>query len=481
MAIKVKFPKLSKLLNTSFIPLFLNQDRYLVLWGGRGSSKSTFTAQKLIYRCLVDPYFRFLLIRKVAENVKDSQWQTIKDEVYRMGLQSLFTFTTSPLEINCTNGNKFLCRGLDKPEKIKSVKDPSGAWYEEGNQMTEEDFITVTTSIRSSQAPYLQEIFSFNPEYDGADYTDFWIHKYFFGSRPETERSFRDKVKLTLPNGDKLEYNYTVHHSTYEDNRFIGPEAIATYEALKATNYYYYQVFCLGIWGRKVTGGEFYKCFDQSKHIGATTYAPADALHISFDENVNPYITLTIYQIKGNHVKQIDEICLETPRNTLRDLCNEFQRKYQSHTAGLFVYGDATSRKADVKLEKGYDFYKLIRNYLESYKPLFRVPKSNPAVVMRGNFINTALEGFEGIKITIGDNCKNSIADFTNVKEAPDGTKAKLKVRDSETKVSYEQFGHCSDTFDYLLCEAFKNLFTLYQNGRQSFDRKIVPRNNARY
>ena len=235
MAVNVNLPPLSKLVNKSFEPLFFNQDRYLILWGGRGSSKSTFAAQKLIFRCLSEPYFRFLLIRKVGETVKDSQWQTIKDEVFRWGVEDLFHFTTNPLEINCQNGNKFLCRGLDKPEKIKSVKDPSGAWYEEGNQITETDFITVTTSIRSNQAKYLQEIFSFNPEYNGADYTDFWIHKYFFEGRAGT--SFEDEIKIKVPNQpDPLVYGFTVHHSTYKDNQYITPEAVATYEALKQTN-----------------------------------------------------------------------------------------------------------------------------------------------------------------------------------------------------------------------------------------------------
>jgi len=479
VATKVKFPPLSKLINEAFKPLFYNQDRYNILWGGRGSSKSTFAAQKLIYRCLSDKYFRFLLIRKVAESVKDSQWQTIKDEVYRLGLQSLFSFTVNPLEIKCVNGNKFLCRGLDKPEKIKSVKDPSGAWYEEGNQITEQDFITVTTSIRSSQAPYLQEIFSFNPEYNGADYKDFWIYKYFFEGREGN--SFQDQVKLVLPNGDKIEYSFTVHHSTYHDNRFITPEAVATYEALRNNNFYWYEVFCLGIWGLKQTGSEFYKCFDQVKHTSQTKYNPKEALHISFDENVNPYMTLTIWQIKGRKLRQINEICLATPRNTLRDVCREFERLYPAHAGGLYVYGDATSRKKDAKLERGYDFYKLIRQYLERYKPRFRVPKSNPAVVMRGNFINAAFEGFEGMEITIGHNCKNSIADFNNVKEAPDGTKHKKKVKNKDTGISAEEYGHTSDTADYIICEAFKNLFTLYQTGSQTFTRKIAPRSNSSY
>ena len=52
-----------------------------------------------------------------------------------------------------------------------------------------------------------------------------------------------------------------------------------------------------------------------------------------------------------------DEVCLESPRNNLRYLCAEFKKRFKGHVAGLFVYGDATSRKQDTKLEKGYNFY----------------------------------------------------------------------------------------------------------------------------
>lgn len=39
------------------------------------------------------------------------------------------------------------------------------------------------------------------------------------------------------------------HESTYKDNRFLTPEAIRTLEGFKDTDEYYYQVYCLGMWG----------------------------------------------------------------------------------------------------------------------------------------------------------------------------------------------------------------------------------------
>src|SRR5690349_10400848 len=49
------------------------------LWGGRDSGKTRHIAMRLILDCLTLPYFRCILVRKVANTIKDSQWQQIKD------------------------------------------------------------------------------------------------------------------------------------------------------------------------------------------------------------------------------------------------------------------------------------------------------------------------------------------------------------------------------------------------------------------
>jgi phage terminase large subunit len=104
---RVNYPTdLSKIINQEFIPLFSNRDRYLLLWGGRGSSKSNFTAKKLVKDCLKSRYFRQILIRDTYASIKDSQYQTIKDEVYERGLESLFHFKENPLEIQREHGTK---------------------------------------------------------------------------------------------------------------------------------------------------------------------------------------------------------------------------------------------------------------------------------------------------------------------------------------------------------------------------------------
>jgi hypothetical protein len=210
-------------------------------------------------------------------------------------------------------------------------------------------------------------------------------------------------------------------------------------------------------------GSEFYKSFSHQVHVRDIMYNPDLPIHISLDENVNPYITATLWQGEGSKVWQIDEMCLAHPKNTIRSLGGEFCRRYTAHDTGVFVYGDATSLKEDTKVEKGQNFFTLFCGYIREFNPSMRVPRSNPPVAMRGNWINSKFE--EGDSITIGTNCYNSIADFQFTKEDADGTKLKKKVKDVRTGISYEKYGHCSDSADYLLCQYFQREFLLYQRG----------------
>ena len=280
-----------------------------------------------------------------------------------------------------------------------------------------------------------------------------------------------------------LPENWLYIPSKITDNPFIPADYL---ESLKSMPRYEYEVFVEGNWDlQERTGAEFYKYFVLDKHVSSTThYEPSLPLHISWDENVNPYLPCGIFQIQGKQIRMIDEILGINPKNTIRDVCNEFKFRYPHHNTGLFIYGDATSQKEDVKQEKGHNFFKLIQMQLESYKPIMRLAKSNPSIVMRGNFINTILfSNFGDIEILISDKCKTAIQDFTNTKEAADGTKDKTKVKDAKSGVSYQMYGHLSDLTDYIICEAFKTDYQNYQRGDVTqFVRKIgqAPISNNR-
>jgi hypothetical protein len=278
---------------------------------------------------------------------------------------------------------------------------------------------------------------------------------------------FKELVYTPYINGT-LKKNWHYIQSRIYDNVPLLTEQPHYLPSLKSNlNRYEYEVFVEGNWDVSLkTGGEFYKCFELDKHVKETVYNPLLPLHISWDDNVNPYLPLGIFQIEGYTVKMIDEIKGVTPSNTINAVCNEFKRKYPNHNAGVFIYGDATANKEDTKLEKGYNFYRLIMDYLKDYKPTQRVQASNPSVKMRGDWINTVLEKeLYGMKIIIGEHCKTTINDFILLKEHPDGGKLKETATDHITKKNYQVLGHFTDLTDYLLCTAFANEFMKYQRG----------------
>lgn len=263
---------------------------------------------------------------------------------------------------------------------------------------------------------------------------------------------------------NRLPNNWLYIPSKITDNPFIPKDYL---ESLKSMPRYEYEVFVEGNWDlQERTGAEFYKYFSLDKHVKPCHYEPSLPLHISWDENVNPYLPCGIFQIQGKQIRLIDTILGINPKNTVRDVCNEFKFRYKHHNSGLFVYGDATSQKEDVKQEKGYNFFKLICNELQQYKPILRVSKSNPSIIMRGQFFNTILfNNFADIEFIIDVNQKEAISDFTNTKEASDGTKDKTKVKDNKSGISYQPFGHISDLTDYLICNAFNSEYTQFQRG----------------
>jgi len=465
---EVKWPAWKKIINEHFIPSVHNTDRYLIEWGGRGAAKSDAIAKKLIFRCLSERYFRYLLVRENYNTVKNSQWQTLKDIIHDLGLETLFIFNITPLEIKCVNGNKFIAVGCDNVAKIKSVKDPSGAWYEE-DIPDEDDWTTITTSIRTSKADYLQEVFTINPEVKGA-YEDNWFWKRFF--KDHAEKTFSDYTTIMI---DKtpVKIGYTSHHSTYKNNRWIPNEFKAFLEDMKRTNPYYYTIYTLGEWGNKMSGGRAYKAFDRSKHIAGNTYNPNFAIHAAFDFNVKPYMTMTLWQVYTypdgmRRAFQIDEILGTEPLNNTKGVCRMFRDKYYAHTAGLFIYGDPAGRHQDTRQERGFNDFSIIAKELRAYTPRIRVADIAPPVVQRIAWINSMLDAPEIYKIAlyINDKCQHTIMDYIYGKENADGTKFKEKDKD-DGGVSFERYHHITDANDYFLTMLFRSEFNLYLRGNR--------------
>ena len=80
-ALAVWYINLAETNNETFMPLFEDRHRYLVLKGGGGSGKSIFAGRKVLERCTSEPGHRWLVCRKVARTLRESCFKQLCSQV----------------------------------------------------------------------------------------------------------------------------------------------------------------------------------------------------------------------------------------------------------------------------------------------------------------------------------------------------------------------------------------------------------------
>lgn len=147
--------------NDIYIPLFYSQKRYnfLMWWWWSGKSKAI--AQNEIQHTYI-PGNRLLGVRKVKDTIKESMYAELVWVIDDWWLQAHFEIKVSPLSIrNLITWSDIIFRGMDDPEKVKSVKWITRIWYEEASEADKEDFNQLDLRLRG--AWQLQITASWNP------------------------------------------------------------------------------------------------------------------------------------------------------------------------------------------------------------------------------------------------------------------------------------------------------------------------------
>lgn len=441
---------------------FCNPDlRFIFLYGGSSASKTYTVVQKLITTMLTGAHENTLVLRKYATDIKDSIYSDFKGIISEWGLNDYFILQQN--YIQCVSGSYIRFRGLDDSEKVKGISNFKRVLLEEISQFEEVDFKQIRKRLRGKANQQIIGIF--NPISE-----DHWLKTNLFDSLELEQVPVQDKIsgKWISKKG-----NSVVYKLTYLDNKYIvGPHfidqhTIDDFEHDKLHDYAYYLVYALGEWGKLRTGGEVYKKFSTAKHVSVHPYDPELPIHLTFDFNVNPYMTAIACQLVGKDLKIINEFCLSDPQNRTSEVCKQFERTYYAHDKGLFIYGDPSGKAQDTRSEKGYNDFRIIEQYLVKYRPQLRVASKAPPVVMRMNFINAIFDfNFENISIGIDSRCKETIKDFSSVLEASDGTKDKKKEKNPVTGITFEKWGHVTDAMEYLICQIFSREFDIYQRGK---------------
>ena len=199
-----------------------------VFSGGRGSTKSSFISLKIIELIKNNPELNAVIVRQVANTLRDSVFAQIQWAIESLELTEEFKCTYSPLEITYKpTGQKIYFRGADEPTKLKGIKVKSGylgiLWFEELDQFKGPEAVrTIEQSVvRGGDKAYIFK--SFNPPKTANN----WANKYV--KVPKKNRYF--------------------NHSNYTQvpKKWLGKAFIEEAEHLKEINLKSYEHEYLGI------------------------------------------------------------------------------------------------------------------------------------------------------------------------------------------------------------------------------------------
>ena len=236
--------------NHPFKKIWGDTSFFIVLKGGGSSGKSEMAFAKTLLRMILEDGHRFYGIRKVGKTIRNSSWQLLKDQIGRWGLGKLFRYRETDMFLECKiNGNTWQGIGMDDREKIKSITEPTGFQIEEATELQEDDLNQLIIRMRGHTKNYKQIMLFFNPidEFH-------WLRERFFPDYIEKYvklRKFANLVNLVdIGDGDPVEMNALVSHTTYRDNAFITRQDRAAIEMFKQVNPQHYRIYGNGDWGR---------------------------------------------------------------------------------------------------------------------------------------------------------------------------------------------------------------------------------------
>ena len=479
--------------------------RFIFLKGGSSSAKSFSIAQVFLLLCLTHGY-NTKVYRKTGASILDSIYKTFKEASKSLNIFDLFVFKENKIE--CFNGSYITFSGLDDSEKIKGLESYQFVFCEELNEFDHSDFKQIKKRLRGRKGQKI--VSAFNPVSE-----ECWIKKEIFDKETFSEMPNHLYGRLKDDSGKVLKKEYSqitkkllnasraifnprkqkeelhapdtlVLWSTYLNNfwvvgspcgtyGFYDRQTIADFEKDKTSDYNQYCIYALGEWGSIKTGGEFLHAYDSGKHKGKFPYSHGVPVHISIDNNVLPYISVSIWQYitldDGIKLRQVHEICAEDPFNMVTK-ASELTRTWLNEIGYkdvVYLYGDASTKANNTIDEEKRSFLdKFTEGLEESYIVEERIPKSNPSVSMTGEFVNAILSGnVKGFEIQINETCSKSIYDYENAKKDVNGCILKKRIKNKLTNQTYEEFGHLTDCMRYFIAETLKDQYTKFSLRRK--------------
>ncbi|EHT7838994.1 PBSX family phage terminase large subunit [Staphylococcus pseudintermedius] len=297
--VSLNFKQPSKVFNKNIFEILFNYDYFTeVHYGGGSSGKSHGVIQKVVLKALKDWEYprRILWLRKVQSTIKDSLFEDVKECLINYGIWDMCLWNKTDNKVELPNGAVFLFKGLDNPEKIKSIKGVSDIVMEEASEFTLNDYTQLTLRLRERKNKLKQIFLMFNPVSKLN-----WVYKYFF--------EHGKPMKGVL-----------IRQSSYKDNKFLDDMTRENLEMLATRNPAYYKIYALGEFATldKLVFPKYEKRIISDKEVGhlpsyfgldfGYVNDPSAFIHVKIDSDNKKLYVMSEYVKKGmlnNEIAQV--------------------------------------------------------------------------------------------------------------------------------------------------------------------------------
>jgi phage terminase large subunit len=219
-----------------YLPHLDNMARVQIYYGGAGSGKSVFIAQRCIYDILQGER-NYLICRAVGRTIRKSVFNELRKVISMLDIADHFAINKTDGIITCKDsGRQILFAGLDDTEKIKSITPEVGAitdiWVEEATETDERDVKDLLKRQRGGDEGTAKRLtLSFNPILQ-----NHWIYKTYFAPVAWAD----DQTEYSTP-------ELSILKTWYIHNTFLTRQDIDGLTSEK--DEYYRSVYTFGNWG----------------------------------------------------------------------------------------------------------------------------------------------------------------------------------------------------------------------------------------
>lgn len=191
--------RLTEVIAPSFYPVHQDIKKeghtYYDLYGGRGSTKSSFISAEIVLGMMQDPEANAIVFRKYGTTLRESVFEQISWAIQTLNVAHLWRPVLNPMSfIFLPTGQRILFRGLDKAKKTKSIKVSRGyfkyLWFEELDEFAGIEEIRTTQQSVLRGGDKFVVFKSFNPPITRTN----WANEYVEEERAD---SFRHKSDYT--------------------------------------------------------------------------------------------------------------------------------------------------------------------------------------------------------------------------------------------------------------------------------------------